>query len=485
MTDHAVTRADMQADLDLAARPTRVLLRSYAAGELSPVEVVDAVLERMAEVQPALNCFAHLDPVGAHDLAVQSERRWRRHEPVGPIDGVPVTLKENVPVRGVPVTLASAAYADAPPAPADGPPAARTREAGGIITALTTMSEQGMLSSGMSSQHGTTRSPWNPEWTVGGSSGGAAAAAAAGCGPLHSGSDIGGSLRFPATWTGTATLKPTWGRLPVDPPYMGRTIGAIGRTIDDVAWYSQVLAQPDPHDYSALPYAELAWTSEEAPPPLGLRVALLLEAGCGAPVDPQTRATVERAAGLFSDAGAQVTEIEPFLTPELLRSLDLFLRARTWSEHIQLPPDRQDRVLPFVAEWARGAADLSGTEVIRHYTAVQQMRRITVRATLPYDLVLSPVSPAAAFPAEWPMPANDPGLAMDHLGFAACYNFSEQPAASLNAGQTADGRPIGLQIAGRRFADLAVLRAARWFEAARPASARPVWPVGGHRGDGR
>lgn len=471
----------------LAALSGAQLRAAYAAGELSPVEVVRDVLDRAHRVQPVLNCFVELLDERALAEAAASEARWRRGEPIGPADGVPSTVKEIVPAAGAAMTWASAAFAGIAEVPAaDGPPLARAREAGSPVVARTTMPELAMLSSGVSSLHGVTRSPLNPAWSVGGSSAGAAAAAAAGCGPMHGGSDIGGSLRYPAAWTGTATLKPTWGRLPVAPPYMGRTIGSIGRTVDDVALHTSVLAGPDPRDYTALPFEPLDWLTPrdwfddrlEAPGGRDRarpRVALLLDAGCGMPADPEVVDAVAAAAELFAGAGAHVEPIAPYTTPEMLDGLDRFFRIRLFVETRALDPERRAAILPFIRAWMAPAAGYSGEDVMRAYTLVQELRRTAVEATAPYDLVLSPVAPVATFPAEWPMPSNDPERAMDHLGFAAAFNFSEQPAGCVNAGFTADGRPVGLQLAGRRFDDLGVLAAMRWFEAARPASAVVDW----------
>ena len=466
-------------DDDLVSLSATDLVEAYRSGTLSPVEVTAAVLTRIDALQPVLNCFYRLDAPGARAAARASEARWRAGEPAGPIDGVPFTVKENIAVAGLPRPSGSAAFADAPPEPCDGPATARSREAGGVLLGTTVMPDLGMLSSGVSSLHGLTRSPWNPAWSVGGSSAGAGAAAAARLGPLHVGSDIGGSLRLPAAWGALVTLKASHGRVPVDPPYMGRVAGPIARTTDDVALYLSVLARPDARDYTALgPGYPVDWTDLGYPAggPAGLRVGFHLTAGAGTATDPEVAGAVRAAAGLFAGAGADVEEIDPFCTPRMLADLDLFLRARSWADVAALGPERRDAVHPFVRDWVRAAAELSGAAVIAALAGIGVLRRATVAATARFDLVLSPVAPMATFPAHWPMPSNDPATSLDHCAYTAPYNFSEQPASSVNAGFTSDGRAIGLQIAGRRFDDLGVLRATRWFEGTRPNSATPVWP---------
>lgn len=460
--------------------PAAELERRYRSRELSPVEVVTAALDRADRAQAELNAFVAIDRDRALADARASEARWAAGEQWSAIDGVPSTVKENVAVAGHTPAVGTVAYRDLPPATEDGPAAARLREAGSPIVGITTMPDLGMLSSGVSSLHGITRSPWNPAWTVGGSSGGAGAAAAAGVGPLHTGSDIGGSVRLPASWLGLVGLKPSFGVIPVDPPFAGRVVGPLARTVDDMRRIMPVLAQPDVRDYSSVDASGYDWADTAAPtgdrPLAGLRIAFHVDGGAGMPTDPEVAAAIRAAVDLFAEAGAEIAEIEAPMRPELLHGLDMFFRARSLSDFRAMTPAQQQALLPFVREWVLGGEGMTGAEALGHFGTVQRMRSRTVLHTAPYDAVLSPVAPVAAFPAEWPMPTNDPATAMHHIAYTVPYNYSEQPASSINCGFTADGRPIGLQIAGRRFADLEVLRLTAWYEQARPASAAPVWP---------
>jgi aspartyl-tRNA(Asn)/glutamyl-tRNA(Gln) amidotransferase subunit A len=450
------------------------LVAQYRAKTLSPVEVTEAVLARIEAREPELHALYAYDPSGARDEAKASEARWASGEPLGPIDGVPLTLKENIATRGTPVPLGTAATALVPAAE-DAPAAARIRESGGVLLAKTTMPDYGMLTSGLSSFHTTARNPWQLSATPGGSSAGAGAAAAAGYGPLHVGTDIGGSIRLPAGWCGLTGLKPSFGRVPVDPPFLGRVAGPMTRTVADTALLMSVLSRPDPRDHLCLPPSELDW-SAPARPVDGLRVGLQLESGPGLPVDPAIRDAVAAAARAFEAAGAVVEPVEPFLTREMLDGLDVFWRTRAWSDLAALPPDRRAKVLPYIAEWAAGGAEVSGVDVYRGFAQIDVMSVAALRATSEFDVVLSPVCPVAAPPAEWASPTNDPARPFEHIAFTVPYNMSGQPAVSLNCGYTDDGRPIGLQLAGRRFDDLGVLRAAAAYEGLRPPQ-RP-WPVG-------
>jgi len=455
--------------------PATELVQGYRQRAFSPVDVTRAVLGHVERWEKHLQALYLLRPELALEQARASEARWLRGTPLGPIDGVPLTLKDNIATAGDPTPLGTAAV-DATPASTDSPPASRVRESGGIVLAKTTMPDYGMLSSGLSSYHELARNPWDLSKTPGGSSAGAGAAAAAGYGPLHVGTDIGGSLRLPAGWCGIFTLKPSLGRIPIDPPYMGRAAGPMTRTVADAALFMQVLARPDPRDSMSLPLQEIAWTDTGRGPERlrGLRIGLLLEAGCGMAVDREVRAAVEQAARLFEQAGAHVTPMQPFMTQAMLDGMDHFWRMRSHLDMQALAPERKARVLPYIRQWADSAAAMGGEAVYRAFSQFHITRVAAVDACRPFDYVLSPVSPVPAFEAELPSPTNDPLRPLEHIGFTVPFNMSEQPAASINCGYTASGLPIGLQIAGQRFDDLGVLQVARAFEAIRPA--QRAWP---------
>ena len=451
------------------------LLEGYRRRDFSPVDVMRSVLGHVERWERHLQALFLLRPERALDHARASEQRWQRGDPNGALDGVPVTLKDNIATEGEPMPLGTAAV-EVTPMPADAPPAARVREAGGIVFAKTTMPDYGMLSSGLSSYHALARNPWDRSRTPGGSSAGAGAAAAAGYGPLHVGTDIGGSLRLPAGWCGIFTLKPSLGRIPIDPPYMGRAAGPMTRTVGDSALFMQVLAQPDSRDSMSLPAQDIAWMRYDAGVERleGLRIGLLLDAGCGLAVEPEVRAAVQAAARLFERAGACVEPMPPFMTQAMLDGMDHFWRMRSHIDISALPAARRDKVLPYIRAWAESAAGMDGPAVFRAFSQFHNTRVSAVNACRSYDYVISPVSPVPAFPAGFASPTNDPLRPLEHIGFTVPFNMSEQPAASINCGYTATGLPIGLQIAGQRFDDLGVLQVARAFEQIREPQ-RP-WP---------
>jgi aspartyl-tRNA(Asn)/glutamyl-tRNA(Gln) amidotransferase subunit A len=451
---------------------------AYANGRLSPTEVVDAALTVIDDAEPELNALWVRSDEAARTAADESTQRWRRGEPLGPLDGVPATVKENLARAGVPMPAGNAGVEPVVPERSS-PVVERLTEVGAVILGSTVMPDWGMLSSGLSSLHGITRSPWDPALTTGGSSSGAGAAAAAGYAPLNVGTDIGGSIRLPGTWLGLAAFKPSSGRVPLDTPYLGRAAGPMTRTVADATLTMSVISRPDARDWTALPPQDLPWSQVSSPAwdVRGRRVGLMLDAGCGMPVDPEVQRIVADSARAIEGSGALVEPLPPFLTDDLLRDLDTFWRVRSWNDFQNLTRDGQTRVLPFIRRWVEAAADVSGREVLACYQSIMEIQRRSVAATLPFDVVLSPVAPVAAFPAEWPMPFGDQDRGMIHIGFTAPANLSGQPSISVNAGFTSDGRPVGIALTGRRFDDIGVLRSASWWEAARPAAAAPDWPI--------
>jgi Asp-tRNA(Asn)/Glu-tRNA(Gln) amidotransferase A subunit family amidase len=465
----------MTASTPLHDYSATALLEAYRRHDLSPVEVIKSVLQHIDRWEPDLCASYLLRPELALNQARASEARWRRGEPCGVLDGLPVTIKENIATRGDPMPLGTLAT-DLTPATADAPPAARLKEAGAVMVCKTTMPDYGMLSSGLSSFHPLAKNPWDLSKTPGGSSAGAAAAAAAGYGPLHIGTDIGGSLRLPAGWCGIYSLKPSLGRIPIDPPYTGRAAGPMTRTVADSALMMQVLSLPDARDSMSLPYQTIAWDQWDQGTGFlsGLKIGLLMEAGCGLTVEPEVKAAIEHAARLFEQAGAIVEPLAPFMTQTMLDGMDHAWRMRSHIDLAALSPAKKALVLPYIQQWADSAASMTGPEVFAAFSQFHVTRLATVRACAPFDYVISPTAPMPAFAAELPSPTNDPLRPLEHIGFTVPFNMSEQPAASINCGYTRDGLPIGLQIAGKRFDDLGVLQVSRAFELLRDP--QRAWP---------
>ncbi|MBZ9789650.1 amidase [Rhizobium sp. 3T7] len=446
-------------ETDLTIRDLR---QRFADRSLSPLEYWLALERHIEAWEPAICALYAYDPEAARKQAQASTDRWMKGGTFGPLDGIPATLKELIATKGQPVPLGTRAV-ELVPATEDAPPAARLREDGAVIFAKTTCPDYGMLSSGLSSFHPLSRNPWDTTRNPGGSSAGASAAAAAGYGPLHVGTDIGGSVRLPAGWTGTFGFKPSHGRIPVDPFYVGRCAGPMTRTVEDAAYAMATLSRPDWRDGTSLPPNDIDWLDLNTDL-RGLKIGLMLDAGCGLAVDDEVRAAVEVAGQRFEDAGAIVIPVQPVLTRVMLDGLDTFWRSRFWGDIENLSPERRTRILPYIYTWAEGGASISGAEAVRGFNQTIEMRKSCGLLFTKVDAVISPTNPIVSYPADWASPTNDPARPFEHICFTVPWNMSEQPAASINCGFSRSGMPIGLQIVGPRFDDMLVLRLSKAFE---------------------
>ncbi|MFG6178899.1 amidase [Halomonas sp. THAF12] len=457
---------------DLHLMTATQLLAAYRRKMLSPLDVAEALVQHIDRWEPHLNALYGFRADAFLAAAQASSDRWARAAPRGPLDGVPVTLKELIATRGLPVPSGTG-LGELAPASEDAPPAARLAEDDALLLAKTTCPDFGMLSSGLSSFHGLTRNPWRLECNTGGSSSGAGAAAAAGYGPLHVGTDIGGSVRLPAAWCGVVGFKPTQGRIPIDPYYVGRCAGPMTRSVDDAALMMTALARTDRRDATRLPPETIDWTNLELDV-AGLRIGVMMDAGCGLPLDDEIACAVEAAAARLEAAGAALVPLAPVLTREMLDGLDRFWRVRQWSALAALAPEQRERVLPAILAWADDGGRIDGVEAVHGFEQTLAMRRATEAVFDDVDAVISPTTPNVTFPADWPSPTNDPRRPFEHIVYTVPWNMGEQPALSLNAGFSREGMPLGVQLIGPRFADHLVLKLGKSLET--HLALAPRWP---------
>jgi amidase/aspartyl-tRNA(Asn)/glutamyl-tRNA(Gln) amidotransferase subunit A len=469
----------MALSVDLKAGEVRA---QYQSGALTPVDVLDATLEQIGRVNPAINAMAMVDEAGARAAAEAAARRWAAGRPLGDLDGIPVTVKDSVHTTGMPWRHGAAANAALPMSTWDAPPSARLREAGAVIVGKTTMPDFGMMAAGVSSLYGITRNPWDLGCSTGGSSSGAGAHLAAGIGYGSVGSDIAGSVRLPAAHCGLVALKPTQGRIPHLAPSTMRSAGPMARTTGELIDLYRVISRPDPRDTWSLP-PDPDDRAGEPVDPVGLRVGLLTDMGYGsAPVEEVLR-VVRDAATALAGAGALIDEVPPPFDENPYPALDRLYQVRARTEWEAIPAERRDQVTPEVVQWAAAAATLSAVQFTRDSEAVMASQARLHEKLSGYDFVISPVIPVLGFPAEAVGP--DPGTPLAHCGFTAWFNQTAQPASSICFGMEA-GCPVGVQVVGRRFDDQGVLRLTKWLEDHRPFEMR--WPVdvgsavkGGHR----
>jgi aspartyl-tRNA(Asn)/glutamyl-tRNA(Gln) amidotransferase subunit A len=463
------------ADDDIAYASATELLDRYRRKTLSPVEVARMLFDRLDALQPKLNAFCVVDRDGALAAAVAAEQRWFKGEPGGPLDGVPVTIKDLVLMRGFPTRRGSRLTDPAPDAE-DGPATARLREAGAVILGKTTTPEFGWKALGDSPLTGITRNPWHLDRTPGGSSAGAAASCAAGIGPLHVGSDGAGSIRIPSAFSGIFGLKPSFGRVPaypLSPMGLLSHVGPMTRSVADAALMLNVLSRPDDRDPYALPPDGRDWRDRLDDGVRGWRIGYSADLGY-AKVDPDIAAAVEAAARQFESLGAVVEPVAPpFASPrEALLTLWAAGAARILAG---FPAERRGEVDPGMAATAVlgetiGAVDWLGADLARTALALR-MAEFHRR----YDLLLTPMMPIPALPVAHDL--NDPASErhwIDWSPFSYPFNMTRQPAATIPCGLTTAGLPIGLQIVGPLYADDRVLRAARAFETTQPVRRPPI-----------
>lgn len=442
------------------------LVAAYRALELSPVEVTNAVLARTVRLDPQVNAFCLVEPVGAVEAARAAERRWARNEPCGLLDGVPVSIKDLLLTRGWPTLRGSDTIDPAGPWDLDAPAVARVREHGGVIVGKTTTPELGWKGVTDSPLTGVTRNPWNPTRTSGGSSGGSAAAVALGMAPLSLGTDGGGSVRIPAGFCGVTTIKPTWGRVPLYPasPFgVLSHVGPITRTAADAALLLDVVSGADARDPWTLASASPT-VAELARPMSGLLVAVSPTLGY-VDVDPGVGAAFEAAVNVIATLGVRVEEVDPgFADPVAAFETLWFAGAATSlaplgaAERAKMDPGLVD-----VAE--QGAR----TSAVAYLQALALRNELGVRMGefhSRYDLLLTPTLPIPAFTAGVEVPEGFPRERWTSwTPFTYPFNMTQQPAASVPCG-FASGLPVGLQIVGPRHGDARVLALAHAFQQA-------------------
>ncbi len=457
------------------------LVDGYEKGTFSPVDVVEAALRRCEEIQPSVNAFVRIDADQAREQARKAAGRRQRGEPLGLLDGVPVTVKDILLLRGTPTLRGSKTIGPDGAWNEDAPSVARLREHGAVFLGKTTTPEFGWKGVTDSPLSGVTSNPYDTSRTAGGSSGGSAAAVALGAGPLSLGTDGGGSVRIPAAFCGVFGLKPTYGRVPLYPASAFGTLAHVGpltRDAADAALIMDVISGPDPRDWSgAGPLHDSFRTAlirtedgldlrEPGSGVRGLRVAYSPTLGGGTAVAPAVAAAVQQVARRLAELGAHVEEADPgFPDPvEAFHTLWFSGAARVTQP---LAAHQRDLLDPGLAEvCALGAG----------YSALEYLAAVDVRMDLgrrmglfheTYDLLLTPSLPLTAFEAGVEAPGASSGAPGAGGGrwtawtpFTYPFNLTQQPAASLPCGLDDQGLPIGVQLVAARHADALVLRAA-------------------------
>jgi aspartyl-tRNA(Asn)/glutamyl-tRNA(Gln) amidotransferase subunit A len=450
---------------DLIWNSAAELGRQYARKELSPVEVVDLALARAEKLQPHLNFLVLIDAEGARRAARASEARWRSGQPLSPLDGVPTTIKDTTNVAGWPTRYGSHAT-DETPASEDAAVTERLRKAGLALIGKSPTPEFGWKALTDSPLQGTTRSPWNPKHSPGGSSGGASALTASGVNPFNHGNDGGGSIRIPAAHTGLVGLKPSFGRIPqypADSPFADVVSqGVLARSVLDTAMALNVMAGSDRRDWRSLPTEHCDYTIGLEDGVRGWNIGLSLDFG-QVTADAEVRELVARAAKRFEALGARVEEVGPLIAP-LQESFEPLWIGSFATRLRQIPTQLHSKLDPGFRAAAEKGLTITLADYARSYEARSKLARDMALWHRTYDLLLTPVTPTAAPPVETLYNSDSFPRWTKGAPYTLPFNLTGAPAAAMPAGLTRDGLPIGLQIVGPSRGDALVLRAMRAYE---------------------
>ena len=466
--------------------PAHVLAAAIRRRELSPVALMEATLARIARLNPVLNAFVALRADAALVEARALERRLAGGEDPGPLAGIPFGVKDLEDLAGLPTTHGSVPFRNSM-AKTDSTQVARLRRAGAIPVGKTNTPEFGYTGFTKNRLFGVTRNPWNLERTPGGSSGGSAAAIAGGLVPLATGSDGGGSVRIPACYTGAFGLKPTFGRIPRGPFEFRDWIdtvayGPITRCVTDAALFLDAVVGHDPHDPDSLPHPGRAYADALDGVPAGLRIAYSATLGY-ARVAADVRREVEAAVAVLSDVLRR--PVEP-LTDRFTDVGLAWASLNAFQLHAELAPiletHREDwgrGFLTGVEYGARVGAAQIGSHQRERLRLIEEMAAVFAR----YDLLLTPTLPTAAFAAGGPLPSGADGHAFESpihaVAFTYPFNMTGHPAATVRAGLSDEGLPVGLQLVAAHGREDLLLAVARAYEQARPFDAWPREPRGG------
>ena len=456
--------------LDLAMMSAAMLAANFRAGKASPVEATRAALDRIAALDPTLNAYVEVFTADALRDAAASEARWLRHEPLGPLDGVPTSIKDLTLVKGHPTLYGSRTTRKDQAWTDDSPAAGSLRRSGAVLIGKTTTPEFGWKGVTDSPLSGITRNPWDPTKTPGGSSGGAAVAVATGMATLAVGGDGGGSVRIPAAFTGVFGLKPTAGRIPYYPPSPHGAlthVGVLARTVRDASLMFSVLVRPDQRDPRSFPSVDDVHAPQLEEGARNLRIAFSPDLGY-ARVDREVAATVKTAVDLYASLGSRVDDVGTVFADPRAAFETLFWVGQA-KRYRALSDAQRALVEPGFAEVAREglAVELAryvDAESLRIDLAIQFSRFLG-----DYDVLITPQLPITAFDAGLEVPAGS-GMRRwtEWTPFTYPFNLTGHPAATVPCGFDSKGLPIAFQIVGHRHADALVLRAARAYESVRP-----------------
>jgi len=455
-------------DMQTFSRMTLAQLRSaYHARILDPVEVMEATWVQIDRVNGAIHALYDLQRDASLAAAKEASLRFRKRTPNGALDGVPISIKDSMPVVGMTWHHGTKIHGDGIIGVVDALPTARLKAASAIILGKTTMPDFGLSGSGVSTYHGIVHNPWGMAWNTGGSSAGAGASLAAGIGMLSVGTDIAGSVRLPACHCGLAALKPTQGtiayvRAYVRSPGTPGSAGPIARHAADLEAYLRLLGGVHDMDLLSVPVVESKGGFD------GATVAVYRDFGFGPRVEDAVLHVLARAESAMARicrvrSGAQRYDFDAYLP------MDDAFKLRAWGEYVSVPEAMRRHTPAQLLHWFSEAQHWDAERIAQVGEGIVKGNAQTAALFGDADFLMTPVMPVVNFPAQELGP--DPSMPLRHCTFTAPFNQSGHPAVAIHAGFDARGLPVGVQLVGKRFDDVRLCRLAAALEA-------HLWPDG-------
>ncbi|UVK47186.1 amidase [Mesorhizobium sp. AR07] len=459
-------------DLDLCYMPASEALKRFKAKKLSPVELMEAVISRAEATKDKINAFTNTHYDEAMALAKKAEAKYAKGKTTGSLEGLPVGIKDESYIKGKPTTGGSLIMKDFV-ADITSTMNERIIKAGGIVHARTATPEFSCAAYTWSRLWGVTRNPWNPKFTPGGSSGGSGASLASGTSSIATGSDIGGSIRIPASTCGVVGYKPPYGRNPDDPPFnldFYCHTGPLARTVEDAILLQNVMTGPSPLDIASLrPKLTLPTKFK---PIKGWKIGYSMDLG-GFEVDPEVVKNTKKALDVFRSLGAQVEEVDLGWGPEVLEAGLAYLHHLFGAFLSKLLPNHADEMTSYARKFAEDGASSKATDFVGSLEVAGRMYTTLGPLLEKYDVLICPTTALPSVPADFDQTKDEVRingkLVNPALGWVMTTPFntmSRCPVLSVPSGHAKNGVPTGIQIIGRTYCDEDVFRAGMAYEKA-------------------
>lgn len=445
------------------------ILAAYKDQSLSPVHVHEMTLAQIEQVNPAINALYDVDMDEVMCSAKASELRWQQQSAVGVLDGIPISIKDSIHAVGKTWHHGSAAHGKGGVGTQDAPPTTKLKQANATLLAKCTMPDYGMSASGVSSYHGIIRNPWDLAYSPGGSSAGAGASLAAGIGMCSIGSDIAGSVRLPASHCGLAAIKPTQGMIPHTPASDIRSAGIMARSAQDLEVVLHAIGGVHPLDRFSVPVIETPQSNT-------IKLKCYDSFGFGPAVENAVLDVLSTTLAAITDQGYEIVQGDHYYPFDMYAPIDDLFKLRAWNEYQHADAEYRDLTNAKILDWCMEAKDWSISKYLELQSGIAKGIEHTQLLFGDADYLITPVMPVVNFLAEQLGP--DERMPLRHTTFTAPFNQSGHPAVVIRGGFDDRGLPVGIQIVGKRFSDIQLIRLACEIEQHIAHQQAPVkWPT--------